>query len=248
MIGFLSAAAPAIGGALGALGSYLGGKKQAKATEKANAANIAYQKEFAKKGIQWKVADSKAAGIHPLFGLGAQTSSFTPSVQPAYNSGIENAAASLGQGLANYVSPSERRYQEQIKSLDMYNRLLDIEAKTNSIKTARLASAAAFGAQAGVSTGRDIQAQAAADLHSAPKNISGSARLGPGMHVKSDVNQVTDHLRTLGYEDEVIEGMQGIMATTDIIRNWLKGGYSGAQNLYNSYKQNLKNLYKRFAR
>lgn len=36
------------------------------------------QKEFAQKGIQWKVADAKAAGIHPLAALGAQTTSYAP--------------------------------------------------------------------------------------------------------------------------------------------------------------------------
>lgn len=45
-----------------------------------NAENIAYQKEFAKHGIQWRVEDAKNAGIHPLAAIGAQTTSFTPSL------------------------------------------------------------------------------------------------------------------------------------------------------------------------
>lgn len=36
------------------------------------------QKEFAQKGIQWKVADAEKAGIHPLYALGASTTSFAP--------------------------------------------------------------------------------------------------------------------------------------------------------------------------
>lgn len=36
------------------------------------------QKEFAKHGISWKVEDAKAAGLHPLAALGAQTHSFSP--------------------------------------------------------------------------------------------------------------------------------------------------------------------------
>jgi len=39
---------------------------------------IALQKQFAQNGIQWKVADAKAAGIHPLAALGAQTHSYSP--------------------------------------------------------------------------------------------------------------------------------------------------------------------------
>lgn len=36
------------------------------------------QKKFAQKGIQWKVADAKAAGVHPLYALGANTVSYNP--------------------------------------------------------------------------------------------------------------------------------------------------------------------------
>lgn len=39
---------------------------------------IALQKEFAQNSIQWRAADAKAAGLHPLAALGAQTSSFSP--------------------------------------------------------------------------------------------------------------------------------------------------------------------------
>lgn len=33
--------------------------------------NIKLQKQFAQTGIQWKVADAKKAGIHPVYALGA---------------------------------------------------------------------------------------------------------------------------------------------------------------------------------
>lgn len=46
--------------------------------ERMAAQNIALQREFAQNGIQWKVADAQAAGLHPLAALGAQTSSFSP--------------------------------------------------------------------------------------------------------------------------------------------------------------------------
>lgn len=40
--------------------------------------NMAQQREFAQQGIRWKVDDAKAAGLHPLAALGAQTTSFSP--------------------------------------------------------------------------------------------------------------------------------------------------------------------------
>lgn len=46
--------------------------------QKQQAANTATQKEFAQHGIRWRVEDAKAAGIHPLYALGAQTQSFSP--------------------------------------------------------------------------------------------------------------------------------------------------------------------------
>lgn len=40
--------------------------------------NWARQKEFAQSGIQWRVADAQAAGLHPLFALGAQVTPGQP--------------------------------------------------------------------------------------------------------------------------------------------------------------------------
>lgn len=39
---------------------------------------IDYQKEYAQNGIQWRVADAKKAGLHPLYALGANTPTYTP--------------------------------------------------------------------------------------------------------------------------------------------------------------------------
>lgn len=65
--------------AIGAVTSLFGGRKREESAEQANAANAAMQREFAQQGIQWRVADAKAAGIHPLYALGASTPSFSPS-------------------------------------------------------------------------------------------------------------------------------------------------------------------------
>lgn len=48
-------------------------------TNQTNYNNAALQREFAQMGVQWRAADSKAAGIHPLFGLGAQGAQASPS-------------------------------------------------------------------------------------------------------------------------------------------------------------------------
>lgn len=68
----------AVGGAVqGLLGSAFGNSGQRGADDQ-NDMNAALQKEFAQNGIRWKVADAQAAGIHPLYALGANTVSFSP--------------------------------------------------------------------------------------------------------------------------------------------------------------------------
>lgn len=49
------------------------------ANENMLAANqAALQKEFAQSGVQWRVADARAAGIHPIYAMGASLPSYTP--------------------------------------------------------------------------------------------------------------------------------------------------------------------------
>lgn len=75
MLGALIGAATSIAGGL------LNNKAQEKANKQAEANALrqeALQKEFAQSGIQWKVKDAEAAGVHPLFALGANTTSYQP--------------------------------------------------------------------------------------------------------------------------------------------------------------------------
>lgn len=61
-----------------ALGSVVSGITGANAAKDAARTQYKHQKEFAQEGIQWKVADAKKAGIHPLYALGANTTSYAP--------------------------------------------------------------------------------------------------------------------------------------------------------------------------
>lgn len=71
-------------------------------TKDINRQNIAYQKEFAQSGIQWRVADAKKAGLHPLAALGANTTSYSPSLQtPGYSGeyGLSDVGSKMGQAV-----------------------------------------------------------------------------------------------------------------------------------------------------
>lgn len=89
--------------------------------------NMAKQEEFAKMGIQWKVQDAIAAGLHPLYALGgganyspssvigASSSGFgsapVPQVSAALRSGRSSASswASAGQDLTRAIMASESK-------------------------------------------------------------------------------------------------------------------------------------------
>lgn len=103
----------------GVLGGILGNRAQIEAAEK----NTAYQREFAQHGIRWKTADARAAGLHPLAALGAQTTSyqsqpFTDQVGPA----ISSAGQSIGKAYA-------RTQETKLSDIDKQNIALDLEYK-----------------------------------------------------------------------------------------------------------------------
>lgn len=136
------------GAALGQVGNIAGALINKRASEKANQANkdmaeknAAEQEEFAKMGIQWKVADAKAAGIHPLVALGAPTASFTPTVvqnSPDYS--IGNAVASMGQDVGRAIQSTRTEDQRTLSNLQIQSAQLDLEGKAldNQIKNSQL--------------------------------------------------------------------------------------------------------------
>lgn len=86
---------------LGGIGNWLNGKENRKAQQRANTQNYNAQKEFYQNSVRWRVADSRAAGVNPLYGLGADSASFSPSFQAVANTGAGDALNSVSQaGLA----------------------------------------------------------------------------------------------------------------------------------------------------
>jgi len=88
----------AIASALGNVVSGIAGASSAKSAAKQEYKN---QKEFAQQGIQWKVDDAKAAGIHPLYALGANTATYAP--VSVGNTNPLSGLAAAGQDLSRAV-------------------------------------------------------------------------------------------------------------------------------------------------
>lgn len=80
--------------------------------------NMAAQKEFAQHGVQWKTADAKAAGIHPLYAMGANTTSFSPiSVQTDQSAPMADFAKNMGQDLSRAAySVADRAQKAQVET------------------------------------------------------------------------------------------------------------------------------------
>lgn len=105
--------------------------------EAANAANLQYQREtnagnFAaqdaanKNSIQWRVADAVAAGLHPLYALGAPTMSPATMVAPQVQAGVAAPSASFSAsqgvapqrvGSANYMASMGQNLSRAISSM-----------------------------------------------------------------------------------------------------------------------------------
>lgn len=100
------------------LGGILGNNKEEKMAKQ----NIKMQKEFAQHGVRWKVEDAKAAGLHPLAALGAQTSSFSPvSVGSDLATGISAAGQDIGRAVNATRTAGERvdAYTKTVQDLSI---------------------------------------------------------------------------------------------------------------------------------
>lgn len=115
---------PLIGAALVSGGSnLLGGLLGSSAASQQAEQNRQMQLMFAQNAIQWKVADAKKAGVHPLFALGASTGSFTP---VANNSGeiLGDAVGKMGQNIGRAM---EAGADKEGKALLMTKARLEVE-------------------------------------------------------------------------------------------------------------------------
>lgn len=105
-----------VGSALGAVGSLAGGLIANQSQNQLAQQNYAAQKEFAQNGIRWKVADAKAAGLHPLAALGAQGYTYNPVMVGGSDLGLSAAGESLaqmGQGIDRAMSAKQQAAERQ---------------------------------------------------------------------------------------------------------------------------------------
>ena len=138
MIGdIISAGANLVGGFLNRQAK----KDEVAAQERMAAQNIQLQKDFAQQGIRWKVEDAKQAGIHPLYALGASTTSFSPvsisgGADTSMGDAVSRAGGDIGRAINATRTSEERSAAAAQTALQLEGLKLD-----NDIKKATIASA-----------------------------------------------------------------------------------------------------------
>ena len=142
MIGdIISAGTNLIGGFLNRAENRRQNEANLQAQREMNAQNIQLQKDFAQQGIRWKVDDAKAAGIHPLYALGASTTSFSPlsisggTADTSLGDSFSRAGQDIGRAINSTRTSEERAAAATQTALQLEGLKLD-----NDIKKATIAS------------------------------------------------------------------------------------------------------------
>lgn len=129
-IGTLLASGGQAAGGFASLGSALGlfGDRNAFAREQLRAQqqnafdNLQFQRDAANFGIRWKVADAEAAGIHPLYALGAPTFSPSPTtisgVSEGYTPDIGSGISQMGQGIGRAVAATQTNKERELSAAE----------------------------------------------------------------------------------------------------------------------------------
>lgn len=116
-------------GAVGGIASAFLGRNDAKRQE-------ANQREFAQNGIRWKVEDAKRAGIHPLYALGANTTSYSP---VSVGTDLGSVGQNIGRAMDATRTGSERinAYTKTVQELQLKRMGLENELLASQIANVR---------------------------------------------------------------------------------------------------------------
>lgn len=91
------------------------------------------QKEFAQNSIRWRVADAKAAGLHPLYALGAQGASYSPQAAVGDDFGISSAGQAFADIYSRKPNKMQQKFQNEMNALSIQSAILDQKAKQADI-------------------------------------------------------------------------------------------------------------------
>lgn len=109
--------------ALTTAGHIYGSSLDAKEREKDRQA----QEQFARMGIRWRVEDAKAAGVHPLVALGANTQSYNSVYSGDQSSAYGNIGQQLGQDISRSINATRTVEERTFERLRLEHAALENE-------------------------------------------------------------------------------------------------------------------------
>lgn len=177
------------GSLIGAGASIIGGALASGASGSANDANmeimrqqLAFQREMAQNGVRWKVEDAKAAGIHPIYALGAPPFNASPvAIANQPDTSWANALTEAGQHIGNAVDRTKTQgerlsdFQETQQLLTLDNMRLQNAALQTDIDFKR--------AEYGAIIGRSQFGPPFPDPHAFPDNRAMFVNSGPPSNI-----------------------------------------------------------------
>jgi len=237
----LGALGSALGGFFGPVGSAVGGflgnsldrKSAASDARQAGDSEYARQKEFAQMGIRWKVADAKAAGLHPLAALGAQGSSYSPTVvMPGRPS--DDGMMEMGQNLIRSKMATKTIEEKMLENATIRNAQLRNELLEAQIASLRQPSGPPMPDAVGVAPIGAVQMEPSKAISSAVSRphleaapIPGlkDVRIGGGASLRLPSKEVSESLESL------LPGTANFVTGLSAAREAVHGPQAPASNL-----------------
>lgn len=93
-----------------------------------------HQKEFAQNGIRWKVADAKAAGIHPIYAIGANTPTYSPQAAVGTDYGLSKVGQDIGRAIEAGQTIKERAEARNMQQALNDAQIENIQSQTEQHK------------------------------------------------------------------------------------------------------------------
>lgn len=128
-------------GIVGPVLSFVGGGIQAAENRASEARQRDAQRDFAQHGIQWRVKDAVAAGLHPLYALGANVPTYSPvsSMGGGLGEGIREMGQDISRSARATMSPQQQSMHEaQLEEVQARTRLTDAQTMALYSTSARL--------------------------------------------------------------------------------------------------------------
>lgn len=207
------------GAAIGAGASLLGGLLGSRSARRQQREGLEAQREFAQQGIRWRVEDAKAAGLHPLYALGASTSGPSFSVM---DDPMARGLSEAGQNVSRAVQAQETAAQTEARLA-----ALDASAARASADRAQADYYSALAAKARQETN---VAKPFPDMGDASGYVQGGDGGGGTGIVHQGVSNPFTGVQSPFYDRRVVEPSKVVSASSNF-----RGAEAGASPHWKSY-------------